>query len=342
MKKTFFILLFCLNLIAVYSQSIQLKIDQVVSDAMATFDVPGIAVAVVKDGEVIHSKGYGVRSIDSKEPVDEYTNFGIASLSKAFTSTALAILIDRGELKWDDRVITHIPEFKMYNEYVTQNFTIRDLLTHRSGLGLGAGDLMIWPDGHNFTSKDVIENIQYLPAVSDFRSKYDYDNLLYIIAGVVIERISGVEWSEFIECEIMKPLSMDHSSGNWTRLKDKANAITPHVPIEGKLQTIDRYTNTIFDAAAGIYSNITDLSQWMRFHLNKGKWNNTQLVSEKRHSEMWTPQTLIPVNTSPPYTSLFAAYGLGWRLTDVAGKLEVSHTGGAGRYCHATYLVTAT
>lgn len=312
----------------IYAQEINSEIDKVTVKAMELFEVPGIAVAVVKDGKIIHSKGYGVRSINQPEKVDSYTNFGIASNSKAFTSTALAILIDQKKLNWDDKVIQYIPEFKMYNDYVTQEFTIRDLLTHRSGLGLGAGDLMIWPDGHNFTSQDVVQNIQYLKPVSDFRAKYDYDNLLYIIAGVVIERVSKKSWAAFIEEEVMLPLGMENSAGNWNRIKDKTNSITPHVPIDGELQVIDRYTNTIFDAAAGIYSNIHDLSKWVTMQLNEGQFEGKTLFSKERHTEMWTPQTLMSNQTTPPYYSLFRAYGLGWQLTDVAGKLQVSHTGG--------------
>ena len=137
-------------------------IDEVTENAIKTFDVPGISVAVIKDGTIVHSKGYGLKSINSKEKVQSSTNFGIASNSKAFTAAALAILVDENKIKWDDKVITYIPEFKMYNDYVTNEFTIRDLLTHRSGLGLGAGDLMVWPDGNNFTPTDIINNIHYL------------------------------------------------------------------------------------------------------------------------------------------------------------------------------------
>lgn len=327
MKNWFLYSIFLVST-SIYSQEINNEIDKVTLRAMELFDVPGIAVAVVKDGKVIHSKGYGVRSIKHQEKVDIYTNFGIASNSKAFTSAALAILIDQNKLNWDDKVIEYIPEFKMYNEYVTQEFTIRDLLTHRSGLGLGAGDLMIWPDGHNFTSKDIIHNIQFLKPVSSFRTKYDYDNLLYIIAGVIIERVSGMSWASFVEKEIMDPLHMTNSAGNWNRLVDKSNVIDPHVPIDGKLQVIDRYTNTIFDAAAGIYSNVDDLSKWVLMQLNAGKNGDEIIFSKKQHAEMWTPQTLMNNQTISPYFSLFKAYGLGWQLTDVSGKLQVSHTGG--------------
>ncbi len=304
------------------------KIDQVTENAMKAFNVPGMAVAVIKDGTIVHSKGYGVKSIKTGEKVESSTNFGIASNSKAFTAAALAILVDEEKITWDDKVITHIPEFKMYNDYVTNEFTIRDLLTHRSGLGLGAGDLMVWPDGHNFTPNDIINNIQFLKPVSDFRSKYDYDNLLYIIAGEVIERVSGQSWTDFVTKRLLEPIGMTNTAANWHLVKDKKNAIDPHVPIDGKLQVIDRYTNTIFDAAAGLYSNVDDVAKWLQFNLNKGKVNGKQIISEKQMKEMISPVTLQKVGTTPPYNSLFKAYGLGWQLQDYNGKLEVSHTGG--------------
>jgi len=318
-------LLFTLNISAQITSS---QIDEVVERTLKTFDVPGIAVAVVKDGKVIHSKGYGVKSILTKEKINENTLFGIASNSKAFTSASLAILVDEGKIKWDDKVIKYLPDFKMYNDYVTNEFTIRDLLTHRSGLGLGAGDLMIWPDGSDFKAEDIIKNIQYLKPVSGFRTKYDYDNLLYIIAGEIVHKASGQTWNEFVETRIFKPLDMKNTGSTWNRLKDTSNVITPHVPIDGKLKAISRYKNQMFDAAAGIYSSVNDMSKWAIMQLNEGKFGNQKLFSEKEHAEMWTPQTLMPNKTTPPYNSLFKAYGLGWQLTDVKGKLQVSHTGG--------------
>lgn len=318
----------CLSISLVQAQSIETIIDQTTLQAMEAFEVPGIAVGVVKDGKLIHAKGYGIQSLNRPEAVNTTTNFGIASNSKAFTAVALAILVDEKKLNWDDKVVQYIPEFQMYNDYVTQEFTIRDLLTHRSGLGLGAGDLMVWPDGHNFTPQDVIQNIKHLKPVSGFRTQYDYDNLLYIIAGVVLERVTQQSWASFVEERIMLPIQMTTSAGNWNRLADKSNVIDPHVPIDGYLQVIDRYTNTIFDAAAGIYSNVDDLSKWVLLQLNQGQFEGRTLFSAEQHLEMWTPQTPLPNRTTPPYHSLFKAYGLGWQLADVAGRLQVSHTGG--------------
>jgi len=306
------------------------QVDELVNRTLATFDVPGIAVAIVKDGKVVLAKGYGVKSIVTKQKVDANTLFGIASNSKAFTSAAIAILADEKKLDWDDKVTKYIPEFKMYNDYVTDEFTIRDLLSHRSGLGLGAGDLMIWPDGHNFTPADIIANIHFLKPVSGFRTKYDYDNLLYVIAGEVVARVSGKSWTEFVEQRIMQPLQMNKSAASWNRLKDSSNVIAPHVPIDGKLEVIQRYKNPIFDAAAGIYSSVNDMSKWAIMQLNNGKYgpDNKTLFSEKEHNEMWSPQTIIPAKTIAPYNTHFSSYGLGWFLSDVKGYKQVTHTGG--------------
>jgi len=298
---------------------------------MRTFDVPGIAVAVVKDDKVILSKGYGVRSLNTKQRVDSNTLFGIASNSKAFTTAALGILIDEKKLTWDDKVIDYIPEFKLYSPYVTEEFTIRDLLTHRSGLGLGAGDLMIWPGSNNFTIKDIIHNLRYLKPVSGFRTKYDYDNLMYIVAGEVIARVSGMSWEDFIENRIMGPLGMTGSAAAYSRLKNKSNVIDPHVPIDGKVQVIEREFSEVGDAAGGIYSNLTDMCKWIIMQMNNGRYGEglrNQLFSEEVHDAMWTPQTIIPVGGSTPYNTHFSSYGLGWGLSDVAGYKQVTHTGG--------------
>jgi len=315
----------------VNAQITEPQLDQLVERTLKSFDVPGISVAIVKDGKIIHAKGYGVKSILTKEKVDANTLFGIASNSKAFTSGALAMLVDEGKLKWDDKVIQYIPEFKMYNDYVTNEFTIRDLLTHRSGLGLGAGDLMIWPDGSDFKTQDIINNLQYLKPVSAFRTKYDYDNLLYIVAGEVIYRASGKTWCDFIEERIMKPLEMNNSAASYVRLKDTTNIIAPHVPTDGKLKVISRYKNQTFDAAAGIYSSVNDLSKWMIMQLQDGKYGTekqNRLFSEKEHNQMWQLQTIIPTNAKAPYNTHFSGYGLGWFLSDVKGYKQVSHTGG--------------
>jgi CubicO group peptidase (beta-lactamase class C family) len=320
--------------VSVSSQTITSReIDSLVEKTLKTFDVPGIAVAIVKDDKVIHAKGYGVRSLKTMQKVDANTLFGIASNTKAFTIAALGILIDEKKLSWDDRVIDYIPEFRLYNPYVTEEFTIRDLLTHRSGLGLGAGDLMIWPGLNNFTLKDIIHNLRYLKPVSGFRTKYDYDNLLYIVAGEVVARVSGISWEDFIETRVMQPLNMTSSAAAYSRLKDKSNVIDPHAPVNGVVQVIDRdfNFNEAGNAAGGIYSNLTDMCRWIIMQMNKGKYGDgldKKLFSEEVHEAMWAPQTIIPVGDSTDYNTHFASYGLGWRLSDVRGYKQVGHTGG--------------
>jgi CubicO group peptidase (beta-lactamase class C family) len=307
------------------------EIDSLVERTMITFDVPGIAVAVIKNDIVIHCKGYGVRSLNTKQKTDENTLFGIASNSKAFTTAALGILIDEKKLSWDDKVIDYIPEFRLYSPYVTEEFTIRDLLTHRSGLGLGAGDLMIWPGVNNFTLNDLIHNLRYLKPVSGFRTKYDYDNLLYIVAGEVVARVSGMKWEDFIETRIMQPLNMTGSAAAYSRLKDKSNVIDPHAPVNGKVQVIGRDIDEVSDACGGIYSNITDMSKWVIMQMNNGRYGeglNKQLFSKEVHRAMWSPQTIINVGDSTAYNTHFAGYGLGWVLSDVRGYKQVGHTGG--------------
>ncbi|MBL4657605.1 MAG: beta-lactamase family protein, partial [Flavobacteriales bacterium] len=207
MRSTFVLLLLATQTI-VSAQITSEQIDSVTERAIKTFDVPGIAVAVVKDGKVIHSKGYGLASLKTKKKVDENTLFGIASNSKAFLTATIAMLVDEGKLNWDDKVVDYIPEFKLYDPYVTADFTIRDCITHRSGMGLGAGDLMFFPSGSDFTLKDIIHNLRFLKQTSPFRSKYDYDNLLYLVAGEIVARVAGMSWEAFVEQRIMEPLEM--------------------------------------------------------------------------------------------------------------------------------------
>ena len=307
------------------------QIDSLTELVLKTFNVPGIAVGVVKDGKLIHAKGYGVANLSTGKKVDENTLFGVASNSKAMTVAALGILVDEGKIKWDDKVTDYIPEFKMYDPYVTAAFTIRDLLTHRSGLGLGAGDLMMFPDGSDFNRKDIIYNLRYLKPVSAFRTKYDYDNNLYIVAGEIVVKVSGQSWEDFVEQRIMQPLGMKSSAASIYRLKDKSNAIRPHAPADGRLQVLDIDWSESANAAGGVWSNISDWSKWVIAQMNHGKFGDSlqnKIFSDAVHEETWSPQTIIKAVTAAPYNTHFSAYGLGWFLSDVKGYKQVTHTGG--------------
>lgn len=306
------------------------KIDSLTQKALQEFKVAGIAVLVVKDGKIVHERGYGVRSIATNQPVDVHTNFQIASNTKAFTTAALAILIDEGKIAWKDKVCKYLPEFKMYNDYVTENFLIEDLLCHRSGLGLGVGDLMFFPDGADFTIQDVLTNFQYFKQVSDFRTKFDYDNLLYFVAGELIARVSGMSWEKFIQTKILEPLQMGQSYASITDVKDTANLAAAHSTSTGAIKTIARLGIQVNGAPGGIVSNIDDMSKWVLMQLSKGKYGSPskQLFTEQRQREMWTIHTVMQANPNPRYNQHFNGYGLGWGLNDIKGNLRVGHTGG--------------
>lgn len=334
MKKTksFLLAVVCVCLSStVFAQLTSPKIDLLMEDALAKFKVAGASIAVVKDGKIIHLKGYGVSSIETKKAVNENTNFQIASNTKAFTTAALSILEDEGKIKWTDRVKDYLPEFKMYNDYVTENFNIQDLLTHRSGLGLGVGDLMFFPDGSNFTIKDVLTSFQHFKPVSAFRTKFDYDNLLYIVAGELIARVSGMSYEEFVQKRIVDPLQMKNTFVGSRLIKDKSNFAVSHSSESGTIKTIDSFGDQMNAAAGGIFSNAEDMAKWMIVRLNKGQYGpdlKTTLFSLKNHNEMWRIHTVQESDENPRYNFHFNGYGLGWQISDEKGNLKVSHTGG--------------
>lgn len=308
---------------------IQPQLDSIVNKALQTFNVPGIAVSIVKDGKVL-CKGYGLRSLERSQKVDENTLFGIASCSKAFTAAALGILVDEDKLAWDDKLIKFIPEFKMYDSCVTKEFTIRDMLTHRSGLGLGAGDLLHNPDSSNFTIKDVINSLQYLKPEASFRNRYAYDNIFYLIAAEVVKRVSGISWQDFVETRIMQPLQMVNSRASYNRAKNNPDIIDGYKYVNVKPILFSRTTAELDAGAGGIYTSAADMSKWMLMQLNDGRYGrdtSQQLLSDSVHAEMWTPQIFIPATKYGAYNTHFGAYGLGWVLTDVKGFENVSHTG---------------
>lgn len=347
MKAAFALLAFFIFSISSKGQPFtSTQIDSIVAKSMSMMPLAGISVAVVKDGKIIHAKGYGVTNVKTGEKVNENTLFAIASNTKAFTTMALAILVDEGKLKWTDPVQKFIPEFKMYDPYVSANFNIEDLLTHRSGLGLGAGDLMFFPDGSDFTIKDVLNSFQYQKPVSAFRTKYDYDNLLYIVAGEVVARVSGTPWADFVESRIMKPLGMTRTVGIYEHLKDSKNMAYPHSVKNGQLLVGVPYTTKdgTIGAAGGIMASVNDLSQWMLLHLNRGMYGEglkKQMVSERNLWEMHRPHTFTGFTTNPnPQTRThFAAYGLGWGIQDQNGYIMLTHTGGLPGMLSRTCLV---
>ena len=329
LKRLFTALLF-ISAFLLNAQIEEQQLDKLIKETLTTFDVPGISVGIFKDGNVVYAKGHGVRSLTTKKNMNDNTLVGIASNSKGFTCFALAIMVDAGKLNWDDKVRQHIPEFQLHDPWVTENFTIRDLVTHRSGMGLGAGDLMFFPEGSDFDVNDVINNVKYLEPESSFRSKFAYNNNMFIIAGEVLKRVSGLSWEDFIETKILKPVGMTSSKASYNRVTDKSNIIDAHTMAEGKVIQIPHDWSELANPAGGIMSNVTDMLTWAEFLMNDAVTKDGErLLSKKQFHELWQLQTPLNVYPNDSYNSNFKGYGLGWFLTDVkGGHKQVYHTGG--------------
>lgn len=307
-------------------------LDAFAARVLKEFEVPGLAVAIVKDGKVALARGYGVRKLGDPAPVGENTLFGIASNTKAFTSAALAMLVDEGKITWDDPVTKHLPSFQLYDPYVTREMTIRDLLTHRSGLGLGAGDLLWWPPT-DYSREEIIRRFRYVRPATSFRSRYAYDNVLYMIAGQVVAAVSGKSWDDFIKERIFTPLGMTASNTSVAALNSSRDAATPHARVEGRLKAIAPQPLENVGPAGAINSSVAEMSKWLIAQLNRGRLSEgRRLFSERQNREMWSAQTITPLGDPPPHLAAlranFSAYGLGWGLTEYRGFRTVSHTGG--------------
>ena len=263
-----------LNSISLTAQIEESKLDKLIQETLSTYEVPGISVGIYKDGKEVYAKGYGVRSLTTGKDMNSETLVGVASNSKGFTCFALAMMVDAGKLNWDDPVRKYIPEFQLHDPWVTEHFTVRDLVTHRSGMGLGAGDLMFFPEGNDFTVKDVINNVKYLEPETSFRSKFAYNNNMFIIAGEVLKRVSGLSWEDFIETKIMKPVGMLNSKASYNRVTDKSNIIDAHTRAEGKVIQIPHDWSETANAAGGIVSNVHDMMTWAKFLMNDAVTEN--------------------------------------------------------------------
>jgi CubicO group peptidase (beta-lactamase class C family) len=320
----------CALLFAAAAAWAQPNLDAVVEWTLKQFDVPGMAVGIIQDGKVVVAKGYGVRKLGDPAPVSARTLFGIASNTKAFTSAAIAILVDEKKLEWDQRVVDVLPWFQMSDPYVTREMRIRDLLPHRSGLALGAGDLMIF-DG-DLTAREVIRRLRFVPLSTSFRSRYAYDNILYPVAGAVIEQASGKPWAQFIRERIFQPLGMTHSYTSVNDVPAGADIAEPHAPVDGALRTIPPMKLDSSAPAGAIQSPVEDMLKWVDMQLHEGQYPGGRLFTAAQSREMWTPHISIPISDPPRELAAlkpnFQAYALGWVTYDYRGQRIVTHTGG--------------
>jgi CubicO group peptidase (beta-lactamase class C family) len=311
-------------------------LDAFVTNVLKTFEVPGVSVAIVKDGKVVVAKGYGVRKLGEAAPVDARTLFGIASNTKVFTATALGLLVEEGKLEWDAPVVRYLPGFQMWDPYVTRELTIRDLLVHRSGLGLGAGDLLWWPPS-TYDRKEIARRLRFIKPATSFRNAYAYDNVLYLVAGEVIEALSGQSWEDFITTRILTKVGMSTSNVRHSAALTGGNVAATHARVEGTVRPIKPFDSDNTNPAGGINSNAEDMAKWMNTLLAHGTLaDGSRLFSEDTYRQITTLVTPIPFDDPPPelapQRSNFRGYALGLGVSDYRGRKLLAHTGGLPGY----------
>ena len=311
-------------------------LDAYVERVRTMFDVPGLSLAVVKDGKVVVAKGYGVRKLGEPARVDAKTLFGIASNTKVFTAVALGQLVEADKIAWDTPVINYLPWFRLSDPYVTSQLTVRDLLVHRSGLGLGAGDLLWWPPS-TYTRGEIARRLKNIPLATSFRGAYAYDNVLYLIAGEVIETISGQSWEDFVSAHILKTVGMSGSNVRHSAAVAGANVATPHAPVDGKVVTIKPFDSDNTNPAGGINSNAEDMAKWMMVLLSRGLLaDGGRLFSDRTYRQLTSIVTPMNVPQVPPELAPlqpnFLGYGLGLNVIDYRGHKVLMHTGGLPGY----------
>jgi len=311
-------------------------LDAYAARAMKAFDTPGMAVVIV-DGKQTSTHAYGVRTLGSTAPVDAHTIFPLGSNTKAFTSTALAMLVDQDKLQWTDRVTDRLPGFRMFDAYTSSEMTVTDLLVHRSGLGLGEGDLMLVPQT-NRSRDELVHAIRYLKPVHSFRANYDYDNVLYIVAGQLLQAVSGQRWEDFMQKNLLDPLGMhDTQVSIDARVPDQ---VSLHAKISGPVRGFGKpsvltsvMTGDAFAPAGALMSSASDMGKWLQVQLDHGVMPDGKvLFTPAASSALWTPHTLIPITPGPPSLALsepqFLAYALGFEVRDYRGHKIVTHLGG--------------
>lgn len=318
-------------------------LDAYVAEVMAAFEVPGLALAVVKDGEVVVAKGYGARTLGEPAPVDGRTLFGIASNTKVFTAVALGLLVEEKKLRWDQPVVELLPTFQLWDPWVTREITVRDLLVHRSGLGLGAGDLLWWPPS-TYSRAEVLRRLRFIRPATSFRSAYAYDNVLYIAAGELIEAVSGKSWETFVSERILKPVGMLGSNVLHSAAAAAGNVATPHARVEGTVRPVKPFASDTTNPAGGINSSAEDMACWLRVLLAEGRLpDGGRLYSEETARELASIVVPLPVRPVPALLAAtqpqFMGYGLGLGIRDYRGHKVITHSGGLPGYVSRVYLV---
>ncbi len=327
MKKLMLSIAATLCFTAIISQtSNQLQqLDSYYSKSFQEWNIPGMAIAIVNKDSIVFTKGYGYADLESQSKVDSNTLFAIASNTKAFTASALAQLVEQGKLDWNDKVIDHLPYYRLYDDYTTQNITIEDLLSHRNGLKTFSGDLLWFASTKN--PEEIIAAQQHLKPISPFRTEFGYSNISYLAAGEIIEKVTDTSWADYVSLHFLKPLKMDRTLTSVEQLKDFDNAASPYFYENGKNHKI-KWTNWDNIAPAGaLISSVNDHAKWLILNLNKGTFNGMEFFKNSSFNNLTTPRINHFVVENQEGTN-FKAYGLGWSLKDYQGYKTVGHSGG--------------
>ena len=310
-----------------YAQNIRLdSLDFFIDTLMDDFEVTGLSIGIVQNDSIIYSKGFGLTEIGKTQKVDNQTLFGIGSISKSFTALTLGMLVDEGKITWDDRVKDYLPYFELYDPYVTENFTIRDLLTHRSGLkDVSGGTLWYHSD---YSRVEIIKRLKYLEPVSGFREKPAYQNVMFVVASEIVKEVSGMPWDDFLKSRVFNKLAMNNSTSLSKDREATGNLAQPHIwNAAYKKVAIKQENGDNLGPGGFIYSSAKDMNSYMRLLLNDGVFKNDTIVSKDVVHELFKPQTLFQ-NSGPPFGNEFSSYGFGWWLTPWNGHKIIEHSGG--------------
>lgn len=302
--------------------------DKYVAHAACDWKVPGLAIAVVKGDSLVFAKGYGVLEIGKPAPATEHTRFAIGSTTKAMTVASLAMLVDDGKLRWDDRVIDYFPDFQLYDAYATRELTVRDLLTHRTGLP--STDLLWAFPENQYTASEMMRRLRYVRPISSFRSQWEYQNNMYGIAGALVAKLSGMPWETFIRKRIFAPLGMTESTPLVAGIAGQPNIAVPHGEVHDTVRVVALRTTDAIAPAGSVWSSVSDMSKWMRFMLDSGRIGTKRLIQPATFREIIAPQIRAPASQYPALRLAqphFFSYALGWFVEDYHGETVWMHTG---------------
>lgn len=335
--KSLLLIFLSLSYLTAFAQSGNLpeNFDQWVESGREEWEIPGMAIGIVKNGEVIYAKGFGEKQLGSGEKVDANTVFSIASVSKNMTAAALGILVDEGKINWDDKITQHIPWFQMSDSWVTNEMTIRDALTHQVGLGRVLGNRLQFMTEN--TRDSVLYRVRYMDLEAPFRSKFVYNNVMYSLAGQIIEYTDGRTWDDFLKEQLFQPLGMNNTTTSISQIKKSDNQAYPHQEIDGKIVPIQRRNWDNAGPAGGVNSTVNDLNKWLLMQLQTaGNYQGKTIISHAQMNEIQKPQAL---RTHTSASSAHASYGLGWNILDYKNHRVITHGGATDGFITAMYLV---